>query len=191
MTAGLPAEDAAAAESITAEAARKECVRLCYELHAPAEEWAADNEEAYTEEAPSEEASSEEAAPPAKCSALFTLRPDGVSCRETLCAAHRKTQRAARAMIDEGTGDISNTGDMFAEAGYLWQDALDEITDPRYLEADDEERELIAKERSAFVTWLEARRSVLDLTRAERPDIVSEEVAQMIRDMVLEQCTLG
>ena len=181
MTAGLLAEDAAAAESIIAEAARKECVRLCYKLHAPAEEWPVS----------SEEASSEETDAHAKCAASFTLRPDGVTCREILCAAHRETERAARGMIDEGTDDISNISDMFAEAGYLWQTALDEITDPRYLEADDEERELIAKERSAFVTWLEARRSVLNLTRPERPDIVSEEVTQMIRDMVLEQCALG
>ena len=98
---------------------------------------------------------------------------------DTICTAHQEIEAMAAEAGDAGA---------WRQVRQAWQDALDEITDRRYLAADEAGKAIISEERLSFGRWLEAREALLALRYPDQDAVVQELMSQAIRERVIDLC---
>ncbi len=160
---------------------RERCVDLCYDLHT----------------APKARVDSVlgvhdalDAASAETCVRVEGER-DGAELKytEVLCDDHAAADERIMALVDDAVNKDSRTA-AFLRAQRMWEAMLNSRTNDRYKAADKEARVLIAQNRLAFDKYVAARKALLTILYADRPDMAAEVVARMVQDKEMDLCRL-
>ena len=98
---------------------------------------------------------------------------------DTICAEHTDIEAMAVAAGD---------ADAWKRVRQAWQEALDGITDRRYLATEEAGKAIISEQRLSFGRWLEAREAMLTLEYPDQEAAVQELMARAIRERVIDLC---
>ena len=170
-----PSDPVSAAQKV-AEALRKRCTDLCYEVNtAPTR-----RRDALENPVPSLPVSL--GALPEDCERSVLETRKGLAYTEFLDQDHASAEALEQSLAKDASADA------WEAAVRLWLAELDRLTNLRYLAADEEGRKAIAAERIAFGELLRTREGFLSLVYPGRPAIVQEVLAETIRTRVLDLC---
>lgn len=110
---------------------------------------------------------------------------DGSRFTETLCAAHRKTQSAADALVARDGGDPVQA---WIRVQMQWIVELDSLTNAHYLAASPAGRQAVSADRIAFGSYLELRSALLSALYPDDPAEAGRQMAEMIRSRITGLC---